>query len=60
MSLYKESKDAIKAKIDALQFKKAPIIQQIKDLTDQKQGLIAQRDDLQTQIDKLQTDLNNG
>lgn len=60
MSLSKESKDSIKEKIDQLQFKKSPIVQQIKELTEKKQLLIAERDSIQDSIDKLQNDLNNG
>jgi uncharacterized coiled-coil DUF342 family protein len=60
MPLFKESKDSLRASIDELKFLKEPIVQQIKDLTEQRLSLIAKRDDIQAKIDKLQTDLNNG
>ena len=58
MALSKESKDSIKATIDALKFKRVPIQQSLKDVTEQKQGLQDQLSDINGQIDRLQNDLS--
>ena len=60
MALSKESKQSIKQSIDDLKFKKAPLVQKLKEIMEQKQILENELGIVQSSIDKLQTDLTNG
>lgn len=58
MAISKESKEAIRARIEQLDSLKAPLQKEIQELNDKKAVLIARRDEINAAIDKLKVDLN--
>lgn len=58
MAISKESKDAIRARIEQLDGLKAPIQKELQDLNDKRAVLITRRDEINAAIDKLKVDLN--
>lgn len=58
MAISKESKDAIRARIEQLDGLKAPLQKEIQDLNDKRAVLITRRDEINAAIDKLKVDLN--
>lgn len=58
MSISKESKEAIRARIEQLDGLKAPIQKELQDLNDKRAVLITRRDEINAAIDKLKVDLN--
>lgn len=58
MAISKESKDAIRARIEQLDGLKAPIQKELQDLNEKRAVLITRRDEINAAIDKLKVDLN--
>lgn len=58
MAISKESKDAIRARIDELDGKKAPLQREIQELNNKRSALVARRDEIDAAITKLKVDLN--
>lgn len=58
MAISKESKDAIRARIEQLDGLKAPLQKELQDLNDKRAVLITRRDEINAAIDKLKVDLN--
>ena len=58
MAISKESKNAIRARIEQLDGLKAPLQKELQDLNDKRAVLITRRDEINAAIDKLKVDLN--
>lgn len=58
MAISKESKEAIRARIEQLDSLKAPLQKEIQELNDKRAVLITRRDEINAAIDKLKVDLN--
>lgn len=58
MAISKESKDAIRARIEELDGKKVPLQREIQELNDKRANLISRRDEIDGAITKLKVDLN--
>lgn len=58
MAISKETKDAIRSRIEQLDGLKAPLQKEIQDLNNKKAVLVARRDEIDNAITKLKVDLN--
>jgi uncharacterized coiled-coil DUF342 family protein len=58
MAISKESKDAIRARMEQLDGLRVPLVKELQELNEKRAGIVARRDEIDAAIAKLKADLN--
>jgi uncharacterized coiled-coil DUF342 family protein len=58
MAISKESKEAIRVRMEQLDGLRVPLVKELHELNEKRAGIIARRDEIDAAIAKLKADLN--
>jgi uncharacterized coiled-coil DUF342 family protein len=58
MAISKESKNAIRARMEQLDGLRVPLIKELQELNEKRAGIVTRRDEIDAAIAKLKADLN--
>lgn len=58
MAISKESKDAIRARMEQLDGLRVPLVKELQELNEKRAGIVTRRDEIDAAIAKLKADLN--
>lgn len=58
MAISKESKEAIRARMEQLDGMRVPLVKELQELNEKRAGIVTRRDEIDAAIAKLKADLN--